>query len=413
MNEKAVEVLYISYDGMTDPLGQSQVLPYLSGLAKNNFKITLLSCEKPLKLKQHKALIDKICHDANIEWHPINYTAKPPILSTIKDVYQLHKAAYALHQQKQFKIVHCRSYIAALVGLKMKHKFGTKFLFDMRGFWADERIDGGLWNLKNPLYKIIYKFFKRKELAYFSEADYIISLTEAGKNEIAQWPNFKNRQLPIAVIPCCVDTIFFDNRHFNEQAKYNLLTQLQIEKDSFIMGYVGSIGTWYMLTEMLLCYKQLLLIKANATFLFVSTEPQDIIYQEAQKLGINTNNIIVKAATRQEVPLYISIMHISIFFIKPCFSKKASSPTKQGELMAMGVPIICNAGVGDTDIVIDKYKSGVAIPKFNDTSYNEGLQQILESHFSAIEIRQGAIDFYGLAKGIATYSSVYTILSKN
>ena len=27
-------VLYISYDGMTDALGQSQVLPYLCGLAQ-------------------------------------------------------------------------------------------------------------------------------------------------------------------------------------------------------------------------------------------------------------------------------------------------------------------------------------------------------------------------------------------
>jgi len=413
MSEKPIEVLYLSYDGMTDPLGQSQVLPYLCGLAKNNYNITLLSCEKPLKFEQQKFIIEKICKDAGINWHPISYTAKPPIVSTIKDIGNLRKTAYKLHHQKKFKIVHCRSYIAAMVGLEMKRKFGTKFLFDMRGFWADERIDGGLWNLKNPIYKIIYNYFKRKELAYFTEADYIISLTEAGKNEISNWPKFKNQQLPIAVIPCCVDTKFFNYNTIAASNSNNLRQQLKINEGSFIMGYVGSIGTWYMLTEMLQCFKQLLKLKPEAKFLFITTEPESIILKEAEKLAINTNTITVKAATRNEVPLFISLMQISIFFIKPCYSKKASSPTKQGEIMAMGKPVICNAGVGDTDIVVDTYKSGIAIHQFNEASYNAALTQMLSTQFNANNIRQGAIDFYGLEKGIATYLFVYNNLSKN
>ena len=41
------QVLYISYDGMTDNLGQSQVIPYLIGLQKLGYSIHILSCEKP------------------------------------------------------------------------------------------------------------------------------------------------------------------------------------------------------------------------------------------------------------------------------------------------------------------------------------------------------------------------------
>ena len=40
------KILYISYDGMTDQLGQSQVIPYMQGLAKLGQKITILSAEK-------------------------------------------------------------------------------------------------------------------------------------------------------------------------------------------------------------------------------------------------------------------------------------------------------------------------------------------------------------------------------
>ena len=44
----------------------------------------------------------------------------------------------------------------------MKRKHGVKFLFDMRGFWADERVEGGLWNLSNPVFNWAYKYFKKR-----------------------------------------------------------------------------------------------------------------------------------------------------------------------------------------------------------------------------------------------------------
>ena len=46
MSNRAKRILFISYDGMTDPLGQSQVIPYLQGLSKHGYEIFLLSCEK-------------------------------------------------------------------------------------------------------------------------------------------------------------------------------------------------------------------------------------------------------------------------------------------------------------------------------------------------------------------------------
>src|SRR5215212_6221456 len=40
-------VLFISYNGMLDPLGQSQVIPYLRELARRGVRFTLLSFERP------------------------------------------------------------------------------------------------------------------------------------------------------------------------------------------------------------------------------------------------------------------------------------------------------------------------------------------------------------------------------
>ncbi|MFB6306546.1 MAG: hypothetical protein ABEH43_06090, partial [Flavobacteriales bacterium] len=145
--KKHIKVLYISYDGITDPLGSSQVLPYILRLSEKGVDITLLSFEKEKNYNKNNEYVAQLLENAGISWVSENYTKYPPVLSTFYDVYKMKKTASGLHKEKAFDIIHCRSYIASLVGLKLKNKTGVKFLFDMRGFWADERVEGGLWNL--------------------------------------------------------------------------------------------------------------------------------------------------------------------------------------------------------------------------------------------------------------------------
>ena len=87
------KILFISYDGMTDPLGQSQVIPYLQGLSRKGYRFFLLSCEKEQALIQNEAAVKKMLEGYNIEWIPIKYTKKPPVLSTVKDIRHLRKKA--------------------------------------------------------------------------------------------------------------------------------------------------------------------------------------------------------------------------------------------------------------------------------------------------------------------------------
>ncbi|MBK7291050.1 MAG: glycosyltransferase [Chitinophagaceae bacterium] len=169
MDEVAVKkVLYLSYDGMTDPLGQSQVLPYLTGLTKRGYQFTLISFEKEERFIKNKSIIEKICSDNKINWHPLPYTSKPPIFSTIKDLRKLKsQVKKSFIPYFHFDIVHCRSYITALAGLWMKRKWGVKFVFDMRGFWADERVDGNIWKLNNPIFKLVYTLFQKERESFF------------------------------------------------------------------------------------------------------------------------------------------------------------------------------------------------------------------------------------------------------
>ena len=52
MDDVSKRVLYISYDGMTDPLGQSQVIPYLQGLTGKGYHFSLVSFEKKNRFKE-------------------------------------------------------------------------------------------------------------------------------------------------------------------------------------------------------------------------------------------------------------------------------------------------------------------------------------------------------------------------
>lgn len=407
------EVLYISYDGMTDPLGQSQVLPYINGLTEYGFKFTLISFEKQERYATDKSIIEEICKKNNIEWHPLIYTKNPPVLSTINDIRRMRKLAIHLNKKHNFSIVHCRSYIAALVGLMMKNKYGTKFIFDMRGLWADERVDGGLWPQTNFLYKRIYNFFKKKEIAFLKKADHTISLTYNAKKEILSWPQLTSIDIPITVIPCCVDTAHFNPSKISKQDIVTLKGKLQIKSDQNIIAYYGSIGTWYLLTEMLSYYKQLLQKKPNTIFLFVTPDSQDSILKVSRSMDIQDNHLRIISAKRSEMPAYIALCDYSIFFIKPSYSKKASSPTKQGEIMSMGKPVICNSNVGDTDLIIHQYHSGYAIDSFTLPEYNTGIDKMnAPDYFEAENIRSGALSYFSLAKGVQQYADIYQKISQ-
>jgi glycosyltransferase involved in cell wall biosynthesis len=400
------KILYISYDGMTDPLGQSQVLPYLVGLTKKGCQFHLISFEKQERFEKFESTIQQICSDAGIVWHPLSYTKKPPLLSTIYDVQRMKKMAHTLHKTHQFDLIHCRSYISALVGMGMKKRYNTKFLFDMRGFWADERVEGGIWNLTNPLFKVVYTYFKAKEKRYFTESDAIVSLTHKGKEVIVK--EFGIDTSKISVIPCCADLNLFNSQNVKEAELSELRELLGIDESKKVLGYVGSIGTWYMLPEMLDFFKVLRTKDSSWTFLIVSGEHPANIYRMAQEKQIDVSALIIMSCLHKEVPKYISLFDLSVFFIRPSYSKQASSPTKQGELMAMGIPIVCNAGVGDTDLVIETYEAGAVLNETNPSAYDTFTYPI--QGFNQERTIIGAQEFYGLENGINTYFHIYTAL---
>lgn len=409
-----MKILYISYDGMTDPLGQSQVIPYLIGLSQKN-QITILSCEKKDRYEKHRHMIAGLLDTNGIAWIPVSYSTLPSILSKQWNIARMKRKAITFCNNQHPDAVHCRSYMAALIGLSLKQTFGIKFIFDMRGFWADERLDGNIWSQKKFIHRKLYAYFKKKEIEFLQQADYTISLTENAKLEILSWKPFQKKQIPIQVIPCCADLKHFSLEHIHAAEQEQLKTALNISKNDFIISYLGSVGTWYMLDEMLDFFSCVLIQYPHAKFLFITPDEPATVLEKAGQKGIAEKKLIIRSASRKEVPYYLSLSTISIYFIKPAYSKKASSPTKTAEILGLGIPIVTNTGIGDSAELLEKSGTGLLISHFSKENYLKIIKQF--SLLLSVDKRK-MVDvshtYFSLEKGVELYQSVYDkITDKN
>jgi glycosyltransferase involved in cell wall biosynthesis len=394
---------------MTDSLGQSQVLPYLCGLTKLGYKFHLISLDKSEKFEQLSSVIYSICKENNIEWHPVNYTKNPPVLNTLYDLYRMRKLAIKLNKEFKFDMIHCRGYLPTLIAQSLKDKWGIPLIFDMRGFWINERVDGNIWNLSNPIFNIIFTTLKKREKTLFSNSETVVSLTRKAIPIIHEIEGGEIKSQTIEVIPTCVDTDYFSLEKVDQKKRQQLIEGFNITESDFIISYLGSLSTWYLPEEMFDFFKRLLIKKPKSKFLIITQDDHEPYKALAIKKGIPLSQIILIAAIRSEVPTLLSLSNASLFFIKPAFSKAASSPTKLAELLSMKIPVICNGGIGDTEEIVKESETGIICNEFNDMAYDRAIDEFFNSKSlaDADRLREKSIELFGLKMGVEKYAAVY------
>ncbi len=393
-----MKILYVTYDGLLEPLGQSQVLAYQEKLAEN-FDIFLLSYEKPCDLRNSRLFDDmqKRISSTSIKWTIRKYHKTPTVLATAYDIFAgLFHCSYLVWKHK-ITIIHARSYPPALLACFLKYLFGVKFIFDMRGFWADERVDGNIWSKDS----FIFKLTKRLEKLFILNADHIISLTYAAVREIRNFPYVEPSSLNLTVISTCVDLEKFSQRH-------------NVNQSDFTLGYLGTVGTWYLFQETIYAFRALLEILPHAKILIINKNEHDFILESLKKHHISMSSVEIISANYDEVPDLIKKMDATVFFLNPLFSKQASAPTKLGEFLASGVPCLTNNGVGDVSEIIQSNRVGVIIKDFSDNSIINGVKgliELTEQEDIIIKCRETALLKFSLEDGVGSYSKIYKSLS--
>ena len=92
--------------------------------------------------------------------------------------------------------------------------------------------------------------------------------------------------------------------------------------------------------------------------------------------GVSKEDFQIISALPADVPSYLSAADAGLAFIKNCFSKQASSPTKYAEYLGCGLPLVINAGIGDSDALIDDEKVGVLVRRFDQEEYTRAAAAI-------------------------------------
>ena len=148
-------ILYITFDGVLEPLGRSQVLSYLIGLSRRGFKFTLISLERERDFSDRRAVaeLERELADYGVKWLRYSFHIGG-VRSVLKNCRVALRAARLAIRQNQIALIHARSYVPALIGWLINRRTAVPYLFDMRGYWIDELADEGRWFKSHAAYLI-------------------------------------------------------------------------------------------------------------------------------------------------------------------------------------------------------------------------------------------------------------------
>jgi glycosyltransferase involved in cell wall biosynthesis len=243
------------------------------------------------------------------------------------------------------------------------------------------------------------------ERAYLRSADVVVSLTGAAKVEIEALDYLKGRCPRITIIPTCVDLGRFQIRELNDGSLGDAGPD-----NRFTLVYSGSLGTWYLLDEMLVFFLVLKKHVPDALFLVLTRSSRDVVETAAHKYGLGNRDLSVHSIPFQQMPEWIAAGGAGVFFSAPSWANKARCPTKLAEFLAVGLPVVINRGIGDMETIVPEERVGVVVEQFTETAYEKALValfDLLSEGGLKQRCRRVAEHYFSLDAGVRKYQEAY------
>lgn len=359
--------LYICYFNTEEPLVHTQVLPYLRALARAGVRMHLLTYEKRSVLgkgeRERRREIRRTLAADGIKWHTLKYHKRPSLLATAYDVLLGLLYSTWLLARHRVNIIHARAHVPGAIGLALKRVFRRKLIFDLRGLMAEEYVDNGVWAENSLAFRLV----KSVERALLGDADRVVVLTEKLKAALTgdHDPSFEAEK--VFVIPCCADLTRYEaNRVEREDRTVGPIT----------LVYVGSVTGRYQLGEMIDFFRVIQSKRRRSCFLVLTRASKSKVEEAFESRGIEKSCYSIVSAEPEQVPALVSTADIAISLVKPSVALLGMSPTKIGEYLAAGLPVISTPG-GDTEAVLKGENVGVIINEFDNAAYESAADQIL------------------------------------
>lgn len=394
------DVLYLTHNGITDHIGQSQIAPYNLGLAERGYRIHIVSAEKPGR----DALMERYRQrfaDAGIRWSWVTYHNRPQVAAQLYDVARMRSLALRIARAERPRLVHARSWLPLEIGKAVKRSTGARFLLDFRHFY----IESGVQDSRFPW---VYRLLGTREQGYFDAADHVVTLTRKAAEVLDRRYLHPKGLDRYTIIPCCADFEHFDLSRIEPARVAEARAALGLAPEQTVLLYLGSIGAVYLLGEMIRLFVELRKLRPDARFLFVCNNGQQEIAAAAAAAGLPADSISIVHASRDEVPVYLALASLSVMFFRPSADLAGVSPTKMAELFAANVPMISNSGVGDLETILrPDVNASLVVRDFASDTLREAIQQVLAvapDKRMATRARSGE---YTLASGVAAYAGIY------
>jgi glycosyltransferase involved in cell wall biosynthesis len=333
-------VLYITYDGLLEPLGTSQVLSYVRGVRRAGLPITVLSFEKPDDLADEgrvQALEGRLDQEG-IHWLRCRYHGRPTLPATALDVLigrrlvrRWSRRSGGGSREPGPRIVHARGYLPALMGAAAAGAGDVRLLFDMRGFWVDERIEAGYWS-PGGIPARVGRVVERRALR---TADHLILLTQRGSERVGDLLP-RAAGLPATVIPTCVDMEAF--RPPDDPAAARRALGLG---EGPVLIHAGTVEGWYD-GEATLAVARAFVERTGGRFVLLTRQ-----VERARSLADGAGvDALVRFVPPEEMPTWLQAADAGLALVRPSPAKDASYPTRIGEYLASGLAVLTTP-IGD------------------------------------------------------------------
>jgi glycosyltransferase involved in cell wall biosynthesis len=264
-----------------------------------------------------------------IGWTRKRYHKSPSLPATTWDLFQGVRALRRILRERDVGLVHGRGYLPTSMALRATKRL--PILFDIRGLQAEEYVDGGIWKEGG----LKYRLAKRAEDKMFARAAGAVVLTRAIAPYVTECFAERGRRPPMEVIPCCVD---LDRFALDPARDARTRETLGIRPATALFVYAGSVGTWYLPDEMARFVRIFRDVSGRAVHLLwlVNNDPE--MARAASRAGGLLESEVTIRASASDVPAHLAAADAALALLRPCFSKRSSSPTKYAEALAMGLP---------------------------------------------------------------------------
>ena len=395
--QDSLRCLYVCYLSLVDPLVHSQVVAYLAGLASRGHTVHLLTFDGPLSPAQREGFRRDLAR-LGITWHSRRYHKRPSLPATIYDTLVGAWAVLRIAKKHRLDAIHARNHVPAAMALMARRLSPRRFIFDLRGLMAEEYVDTGSWRRGSAPYRIT-ESVQREGLR---RADGIVVLTEAVRDYLFDGQGVDRN---LEVIPCCTGL-----SGTMAEAPYAIRAQLALG-DRPVMVYVGKFGGWYMGREMVEFFRAAQSIEPALVFLVVTQSDPDLIEAELRAAGVADADYRITSAGPGEIGGFLAAGTFGVSFVRSTHSKISSSPTKIGEYLAAGLPVVSTSGIGDVDALLSCDGVGVLLASPTAERYGAAAREILSLAGASApparsrEVAQSRLSLDGV--GIPRYDRLY------